>query len=371
MPILISPETYQVVEVPAENSDYIVSIPVEKSVIIACPGGYVLNTPFYEQTSTIYATCNSDSLLESQGHYLFFQNLACIPPRFEAVKTLRNSCWNNSETIEIGFTLGINIKVVPTLRVCFDTVKKIPLYTNYNVSKGIGKVFYQRNVDNVEDKDFFNLNVSMNSLYEIEYQKTILNQQLGLPADSQKYFNDTTCYFTCLYDATMCRSNNFFYIMQQMSIFRYVNTAPMWFSAFRSHWLDLENTIQWHAGGNAIDLEVYSGTFGIATLPHEETGEDVDLYLYNQGNEKSVAIPKYFWRLVYHRESKTAVVFLLYNNPIMLNDPLCNDIQADVPWLTWSDPLDITKGYGSACTYEDVSSKIPYMPSLEVEGLLV
>lgn len=369
-PFLLSPETYEVLQVPPENENLQFILPIKQTVIITCPGGYLLHSPIDGATS-IAATCNSESQLEAAGHIIDFADLDCSLPQFE-YETHDYFCWDNSTFFEVGFYLGSDFETfIPQYRLCFNNLKKIPLYTNYNITKSIGLTSWERSRSNINDYFVYSFTMDVKDMYDKDYQIATLNTYLGLPQDSDKYFNNVTCAQTCLYSAAMFRPLNFYYANQQLSIFRYINTAPMWFSIYGSHWLDLEKSIRLYASDNKVELEVTSGTYGVATLPHDFTGQDMELNLYHYNNEKSLSVPKYFWKLVYYREAKKAVVILLSNDPFSNDDPLCSDIQDTISWLNWRDPYDITKGYGVACTYEDVKAKIiPYIPSLEVESVL-
>ena len=86
-----------------------------------------------------------------------------------------------------------------------------------------------------------------------------------------------------------------------------------------------------------MDLEVYTGTHDVATLPNA-TGNETDLYLYvDSNNNKAIPVPKLFWKAVYHRKSQAGAVFVGNNNPYV-SDPqgdylICNDVCSKISWV--------------------------------------
>nr|CAD7402364.1 unnamed protein product [Timema cristinae] len=129
-----------------------------------------------------------------------------------------------------------------------------------------------------------------------------------------------------------------------------------------------------YARDKSVDLVVYTGTYGITTLPNAR-GVEKELYLYvDENNNNAMPIPKLFWKVVYNPLSQAATVFIGVNNPYITslkNDyQLCSDVSSKVSWLTW-DKSSQKKGFSYACEFADFRKSVPAMPALTVKSLLV
>jgi len=65
---------------------------------------------------------------------------------------------------------------------------------------------------------------------------------------------------------------------------------------------------------------VYTGTYGVATLPNVN-GIETELYLYVDSNgNKAIPVPKFYWKAVYDPKGQAGVAFVGINNPYV-SDP--------------------------------------------------
>jgi hypothetical protein len=124
---------------------------------------------------------------------------------------------------------------------------------------------------------------------------------------------------------------------------------------------------------------VYTGTYGVATLP-DVNGIETEFYLYvdsnnnNKNNKKAIPVPKFFWKAVYDPKSEKGVVFVRINNPYVPNPQgdylICNDVCSKISWLSW-DQKNIKKGYCYCCEVDDFRSTVKFLPQFPVSGLLI
>jgi DNA/RNA endonuclease G (NUC1) len=82
---------------------------------------------------------------------------------------------------------------------------------------------------------------------------------------------------------------DFVYGSQQRAAFHFVNVSPQWQTFNGGNWEALESSVRAYADKNKLDLVVYTGTYGVATLPNVN-GTETELYLYVDGNNNK-AIP--------------------------------------------------------------------------------
>jgi hypothetical protein len=118
---------------------------------------------------------------------------------------------------------------------------------------------------------------------------------------------------------------------------------------------------------------VYTGTYGVATLPNVN-GIETELYLYvDRNNNKAIPVPKFYWKAVYDPKSQAGVVFVGINNPYV-SDPqgdylICTDVCSKISWVNW-DQKNIKKGYSYCCEVGDFRSTVKFLPQFPVSGLL-
>ncbi|RZC36370.1 Endonuclease NS domain containing protein [Asbolus verrucosus] len=375
-PVVLSSSTYELIYPPVENApnDRNITLPVSETIIISCNGGHFDDIT----TKTLLATCNQDGQFEVQDAIIEFDKLSCVNFQPQVAKVSDTPCGPNAVLIEIGFQIGLNIKLVPQIVVCFDVKNLNPLYTNHNLTKSIGFIKSYLTTPYVVDP-IYNVSIDFDELYSVDYQLSTINRLLGLPANSTRYVDPASCnpdpIITtpgfCFSRRPLTYRGDFVYISQQDATYRYITVAAQW--SFVDYNLeDLQNNVIDYVKKNKLDLEVYTGSYGIVTLPHADTGEDVELYLYVSGDVKAIPVPLLFWKLIYDPLTQRATVFVSVNNPHQTDvskNIICEDISDGITWLTW-EKHNVTKGYSYACAYEDAKATITYLPEIEVKGTL-
>jgi hypothetical protein len=246
------------------------------------------------------------------------------------------------------------------------------LYSTYDLTRSIGN--HESGVARpsfIED-DFYNLDRKVNDLYVRGGQQATINGLLGLSASSTKYIEDSSDYF--LSRGHLTAKADFVYGPQQTATFHYVNAAPQWQTFNGDNWNTLEADVRDYAEENELDLKVYTGTYGVSTLPHEDTKEQIPLYLYVDDNgNKAIPVPELYWKVVYNPETKQGVALLGVNNPYQTDvtkSVICKDISSQINWLNWK-PTDQKAGYSYACEVDDLRKSVTYLPEFEVQGLLL
>lgn len=368
---------YPSIENDYDNRDII--LPIGKTIILSCKGGHFNGI---SSTKTLMATCNQDSKFEAQDQIIDVETLECVNFRIIDAKNTNLQCSSTAGIIQVGFSIGLNINFIPLINYCFDIEALNTAYAHYNLSKHIGFIKSYLQDVYVLDTVYDNININFTILYNFTNQQILINNLLGLPETSTKYLNPETCHPVpsgvgttpgfCITQRNLVFRGDFVYINQQEAIFRYINIVPQWY--FLDYNLEkLEWDVINYVKLNKIDLEIYSGTYGIATLPHEKTGEEIQIHLLVDGNNTNkVPLPQIFWKLVYEPIKKEAVVFFTVNNPFAIDkdrDILCEDISDNFSWLTW-EKHNVTKGYSYACEYDGVKAKIPFLPTIDVLRVL-
>lgn len=312
--------------------------------------------------------CVSNQQFEVNNKLDNISLLNCTEHVSHLARKTNNYCFGNRSEIEIRFNIA---HPFPShINSCFDNNYKSVLYSWYNLTSYIaGKSTFSRESDFVES-NFYNLTVDVNILYTKKRQAKTINRLLGLSNNSPKYINQSSGNFF-LARGHLTANRDFVYDAQQRSTFYFINAAPQWQCFNNGNWKTLEENMRDFASKQKLDLIVYTGTYGISTLPHEETGEETQLFLYVvNGEATAIPVPKFFWKFVYDVKSKNGTVFIGTNNPYKDEKELiCYDISESIKWLTWKKDNQVL-GYSYACSVEDFRKVVPYLPQYEVQGLL-
>jgi hypothetical protein len=212
----------------------------------------------------------------------------------------------------------------------------------------------------------------VDNLYTRITQRQTISGLLGSTALGDKYIHATNNYY--LARGHLAAKADFVYGSQQRATFYFVNAAPQWQTFNGGNWQVLESNIQRYADQRQLDLEVYTGTYGVATLPNVN-GIETELYLNVDGNNnKAIPVPKLFWKAVYEPISKAGVVFVGVNNPYVGNPQgdyiICNNVCSNITWVTWN-PTNIARGYSYCCEVNDFRNMVKYLPRFTVSDLLM
>lgn len=343
---------------------------LENQVVnLACPGGRLRINDAATTVQTYEAKCLSGMFSIRGGSYPFSAfSCSVIPTR--TVRATGNTCLSQYQEIEIGFILGD--RFLRHLSICFDQFVQTTLYSEFNLTKTIAG--YQRAFPRpsfLAGSGFYNTGgVAVNTLYTRNRQRLTLNALLGLPPGDFKYIAETSNLF--LARGHLAAKVDFLFGSQHRLTFYFVNAAPQWQTLNALNWGTMEQNVRDFATRRGLDLIVYTGTYGATSLPHEVTGEDIELYLYVDGEKRGIPVPRLFWKLVYEPITKAGVVFIGVNNPYKINrqkDIVCTNICDQYEWLTWQ-PTNISRGYSYCCSVEDFGQTVTTLPKIRITQLL-
>jgi hypothetical protein len=268
--------------------------------------------------------------------------------------------------MEIGF--AIEDRFLRTIQLCFDESRQQALYSHATITASIN----QRNSKIarpswLQSADIFDI-PSVNTHYIRTAQRTTVNTALGLPATSTKYIQNNDNFLSRGHFTA--RSDNF-YPAQQNASFFLLNVAPQWQSCNGYNWNQVEIFVRDYAEAHKVDLLEWTGGYGVTTLPHEESGEPVELYLYNVDGRKALPVPEFYWKIAYEPLSQKGIVIIVINNPYLSTyNPVCEDVSSKVEGLAW-DKDDQQQGFGYICTLTSFTKVVTYLPQFVDKGLLL
>jgi hypothetical protein len=213
--------------------------------------------------------------------------------------------------------------------------------------------------------------MSVNTLYTQVTQKETISGLLGSTELGDQYIDATSDYY--LARGHLSAKADYVYGSQHRATFHFVNVAPQWQTFNGGNWEVLESSVRDYADKNKLNLEVYTGTYGVATLPNIN-GNETELYLYvDLNNNKAIPVPKFYWKAVYDPKSQAGVVFVGINNSYVTKPQgdylICTDVCSKLTWGEW-DQKNIKKDYSYCCEVDDFRSTVKYLPQFTVKGLL-
>jgi DNA/RNA endonuclease G (NUC1) len=160
--------------------------------------------------------------------------------------------------------------------------------------------------------------MSVNALYTINTKRQTISTILGSTLLCDQYIDGTAVFF--LSRGHLSAKADFVYGSQHRTTFRFVNVSPQWQTFNGGNWETLESSVRAYGDKKKLDLVVYTGTYGVATLSNVN-GIATELYLYvDVSNNNAILVPKLFWKAVYDPKSQAGVVFVGINKPYV-SDP--------------------------------------------------
>jgi len=350
-----------------EGADGIVTLAAGQRMLLACPGnnnGFI-NTNIGLRTAM--ATCISSTIFFVNLASHNFSNFACRSHPFHTARYSGSKCYDGTKRhIEIGFLVELDFYKL--IDICFDDVLRTTLYARATIVSGIAG--FQRGFPRPSFiQGIFFPGMQVNNLYTQNTQRETINGLLGLPQSGNQFINE----IHFLSRGHLSARADFVYGSKQRATFHFVNVAPQWQTFNGGNWEALESSVRAYADKKKLDLVVYTGTYGVATLPNVN-GIETELYLYvDRNNNKAIPVPKFYWKAVYDPKRQVGVVFVGINNPhvsvLQGNDRICTDVCSKISWVRW-DQRNITRGYSYCCEVDDFRSTVKILPPFPVSGLL-
>ena len=214
--------------------------------------------------------------------------------------------------------------------------------------------------------------LSVNTLYTRNTQRQTISAILVSTLLGYQYIGGITVSF--LARGHFSAKAEFVYGSQYTATSNFVNVSPQWQTFNEGNWEALESSVLAYVEKKNLELVLYTGRYGVATLPNVN-GIETELYLYvDSNNNKAIPVPKFYWKAVYDPKRQAAVVFVGINSAYV-SDPqgdylICTDVCSKFSWLNW-DQKNIEKGYSYCCEVDDFRLTVKYLPQLTVSGLLI
>ena len=345
----------------------ILELEIGQEIELVCTKGF--SSPVVAETS-INVKCAADNKFTVNGIAYLFNEFYCKAYPVSIPRKTGNSCYNGAAEIEIGFDL--TTRFIRTILVCHDLVKEETHYVKYVLTPAndgfqtgfprpvfiTGGFFGGKNVD---------------ALYSRATQRETIAGLIGSYELAQKYVEATSDIF--LASGHLAAKADFIYGNEQRATFFFLNTCPQWQRFNAINWVAVEDGSRILASARNINLDVYTGSFGVMGLK-DTSDKFVDIHLYVNGNIRQIPVPKLYYKLLHDKANDSGVVLIGINNPhatleeIKKDYIVCTDVSDKITYIKWYKD-DIQKGFSYACEINDFLKNVPHISQLNVKNLLI
>ncbi|XP_066150165.1 uncharacterized protein [Euwallacea fornicatus] len=341
-----------------------------ETIDFACPGGQLVLEGSSTNLIVATASCVSGSRFIVNNASYLWQQIQCSTNPSSSGRFTGNDCEAGGSEVEIGFEIS-STRFASNMVLCFDRTTEVAIYSFYNLIPAIRQqISGTPRPSFTQGTGIFTLS-NVNRLYTTATQRVTINGLLGLPSDDYTYIQNNNNYFMARGHLTA--RSDFFYAAQQNSTFHFANALPQWQTFNGCNWEQTESDVRDYASRNNATLQIWTGGWGVTTLPHAITGEDTELYLYVNGDDRALPVPDFYWKVVYRPLSGSGVALIGVNNPYKDSsdiDRFCEDVSDSLTWLKWKKD-DQSKGISWACTVTDFRRVVKNFPDLDINELLI
>lgn len=366
-PLFIRPGTSQFFH-PRDRRG-ILEFALNQELELFCSDGFA--SPSGASGNTIRVACSSGTRFRFNNILFNLNEFTCRNwPTYVARRragTVR--CFNQGTIVDVGFTVGTRFLRVFTS--CHDTRTEENYYTEYSFTpasdgqeRGVvrpawaqGDFFPGKNVDLIHTRNNQRRTIA-----------TILDSTSAAARFIEEPDSDVF-----LARGHMAAMTDFISANEQRSTFFFVNSAPQWQTFNGFNWVSVEISSRRLAADRNINLNVYTGTFGITQLRDDR---NINRQIFIDGPRRQIPVPMLYYKILVNPANQAGVVLIGVNNPhltlneILANYVICNDVSHRISYVTWQ-RTNLRRGYGYACEVPDFLRRVPHIPGLTVRSLLV
>uniref|UniRef100_A0AAG5D1L9 DNA/RNA non-specific endonuclease domain-containing protein n=1 Tax=Anopheles atroparvus TaxID=41427 RepID=A0AAG5D1L9_ANOAO len=322
-----------------------------ESNVIACPRASIANT----LTDTALLTCVSDSTYLLNGIPVNISSVKCSKVVTGDHQFTNQECGDLATERQIGFEVS-GIGFIKLFTICYKTETASVLYTRHTI---VGDSIFGSIVESYRPS--FKVagvpsNVPVDSAYTIKSQQARLTELLGSSAQAAKYVNS----LSYLARGHMTPDADGIFRTWQWATYFYVNVVPQWQKVNSGNWLIVEKYARTIADRLQEDITIYTGTYGILTLPHTN-GTLVPITLIASG----IIVPKWTWKIIKSPRTNSAIVFISSNDPyrtsMQSEEFLCPDVCRQSGWYVASFDT-YAKGFTYCCSVVSFKAVVNNIP---------
>lgn len=331
--------------------------------VFASPGGISGNL--------IRISCSSGVRFLFNGISYNFNEFTCRnwPTSVAQRRVTLNRCYNQGTIVDVGFK--VESRFLKVFTSCHDPRVEQNVYTEYRLTPANDGQESSVSRPGWRQADFFP-GKNVDSLHTRNTQRATIATTLNSTSASEKFIElpNSDVYLARGHLAAM---TDFITANEQRSTFFFTNTAPQWQTFNGVNWLAVEMSSRRLAADRNINLDVFTGTFGVTQL-RDESGTRQPIFL--DFPNRQIPVPMLFFKILINQSNESGVVLIGVNNPhltlseILQDYVICNDVSDRIKYVNWQKD-DIRRGYSYACEVNNLLSRVPFIPRINVRSLLV
>jgi hypothetical protein len=366
-PLYIRPGTEKFVH--PLNRNGIIEMAANEEMELFCTNAFA--TPSDVESNLIRISCVSDTRFQHNGIIYNINQFTCRnwPTSVAQRRATITRCFNQGTLIDVGFQ--VNERFLHVYSACHDPKTEENYYTQDRLTPA--SAGQESNVarPSWRQGDFFP-GKNVDNLHMRNVQRDTIATILG-SADYAAEIIEEPNSNVFLARGHIAAMTDFISANEQRSTFFFINTAPQFHTFNSMNWVAVELSTRRLAADRNIFLDVYTGTFGRA-LFRDVFGIDRAIFLDHPNTQ--IPVPILFYKIIVNRADRTGVVLLGINNPhlslsqIKRDFVICNDVSNRIDYISWRRE-DLVRGYGYACDVNDFLRKVPHVPGIDVQSLLV
>lgn len=351
------------------DSRGIIEMSANEQMEVFCTTGFA--SPAVISSNLIRISCVSGTTFQHNGISYNFNQFTCrefpIPVAIRRMTIAR--CFNQSTIVDVGF--HVENRFLKVHSVCHNPRSEVNYYAEYQLTPASNA--QERNVirPRWSQGDFYP-GKNIDNLYTRIQQRNTISTILNSVPRGFKFIEEPES-DVFLARGHMAAMTDFIFANEQRATFFFINVAPQ-FQTFNSlNWVSVEISSRRLASNRGITMDVYTGTFGITTLPDDHS---VNHEIFIDFRNRQVPVPMLYYKILVNRADQSGVVLLGVNNyhltlqEIQRDYIICNDVSDRIDYVSWS-RTNLARGYGYACEVNDFLRRVPHVQGLVVRSLLV
>lgn len=369
-PLYLVPDTERFVQPSDKNGN--IDLHSGESIEFHCTAGFR-----HEELTkkSIIAQCFTNSSYLYNGVIYDLNLFRCKRYAYHTARRTVGHCYQNSVMVEDGFNLEDG-RFARVLELCHDEVNDRTHYVRSQLSPANKQ--FQHSTPRppfIQGRFFQGRNV--NKLYTVAMQrKTIANIMNSMSRAAEIIQDPKTEQF--LARGHLVPKADFVFGSQQRATFYYVNVSPQWQKFNSGNWERVETSARNLAAKRNINLDVYTGTYGVARVA-DGNGDLRELYLDFVPNGVSrIPVPAIYYKILHNRSDNSGIAIIGVNNiytnleEIQNEYTFCDDVSSSIKWISWGKHREnIRVGYSYACKVNEFLQAVPHLPHLNITSLLI
>ncbi|KAM7344138.1 salivary protein Tsal1-like [Cochliomyia hominivorax] len=310
--------------------------------------------------NTLELKCSKGNFVDSNNNVQALNELVCDSIPSSSLKITNEECSNgNGYIYETGFIIK-NKFYGPVFEICYSNTTENTFYTHHKLNGAAISYAIPEGKRRKFTADGMSFGTTKtDGFYKKKSQVARFEQYFG----ADQTYVDTSNNF--LARGHLAPDADFIFGYEQLATFYFANVAPEFQVINAGNWLRVEELGRAVAASFKEDIDSYNSYMGILELP-KKNGDLVKIYL---DKTKKIEAPKYYYKILMHKPSDSAIVFVTVNNPYIedgADEEICTNVCEETGILHANFP-DVTKGYTFCCELNEFKKLVDSLPE-EVQG---